>query len=99
MEVEAGLAPFLVYKDCVSCFWVCTSGDVDRSGLKKLISVNFWWKSWILKYLAKILAKKNQNIQQYFLSSKMKSTVLFLTIFTFLSKIDENSGKNFGKCE
>ena len=44
-------------------------------------------------------SQKNQNIQQYFLSSKMKSTVLFLTIFTFLSKIDENSGKNFGKCE
>ena len=21
MKVEVGLAPFLVYKDCISCFW------------------------------------------------------------------------------
>ena len=26
MEVKIGLAPFGVYKDCVSGFWVCTSG-------------------------------------------------------------------------
>ena len=30
---------------------------------------------------------------------KIKSTTLFLKIITIFSKIDENLGKNSGKCE
>ena len=41
MEAEVELAPFLVYKDCVSGFWVCTSCKVNQSGLKKPISCCF----------------------------------------------------------
>ena len=54
MEVEAGLAPFVVYKDCLSCFWMRTLGIFNQSGLKKLISGNFYEKGSILKNLAKI---------------------------------------------
>ena len=41
MEVEVKLAPFVVYKDIATCFWVCTSGKFTQSGLKKLNSGNF----------------------------------------------------------
>ena len=41
-EVEVELAPFSVYKDCVSGVWVCTSCKFNQSGLKKLISSCFW---------------------------------------------------------
>ena len=41
MEVEVDLAPFLVYKDCVSGVWVCTSRTFNQSGLKKPISCRF----------------------------------------------------------
>ena len=37
-EVEVELAPFSVYKDCVSVVWLCTSCKFNQSGLKKLIS-------------------------------------------------------------
>ena len=40
-EVEVELATFSVYKDCVSGVWVCTSGNINQSGLKKLISCCF----------------------------------------------------------
>ena len=36
MEVEVRLAPFVLYKDFVSCFLLCTSGKFNQSGLKKL---------------------------------------------------------------
>ena len=41
MEVEVGLALSVVYKDCVSCFWVFTSGKFNQSGPKELNSDNF----------------------------------------------------------
>ena len=41
MEVEAEIAPFLVHKDFVRCFEVCSSGKFNQSGLKKLILGNF----------------------------------------------------------
>ena len=41
MEAEKEIAPFVAYKDCVSCFWVCACGKFSQSVLKKLISVNF----------------------------------------------------------
>ena len=59
-----------------------------------------------MKYLAKLLAKKIKSISStiHFLSLKVKSTVLLLTIFTVFSKIDgilgeipENVNKNNGK--
>ena len=40
-EVEVELAPFSVYKDCVSGFRVCTSCKINQSGLKKPISCCF----------------------------------------------------------
>ena len=36
MEVDVVLAPFGVYKDCVSGFWVCACGKFNQSGLKNL---------------------------------------------------------------
>ena len=53
-----------------------------------------------MKSLAKILANRiNQKSQKYFFSLKIKFTVLLLLIFTYLSKIDEISGKNYEKSE
>ena len=41
MEIDVGVALFLVYKVCVSCLWLCTSGKLKQSGQKKPISDNF----------------------------------------------------------
>ena len=41
MEVEVGIAHFGVHKDCVSGFWVCTSGKNNQSGPNELIAFNF----------------------------------------------------------
>ena len=38
MEMEVGLAPLVVQKDFVSCYWVCTSNKLYQKGLKKLTS-------------------------------------------------------------
>ena len=67
MEVEVRLSPFVVHKDCVSCFLVCFSGKFSQSGLKKLFSKFFMKKTEFchrLKYLAKILAKKLNQFSQ-----------------------------------
>ena len=40
-EVEVELAPFSVYKDCVSGVWVCTYCKFNQSGLKKLFRAVF----------------------------------------------------------
>ena len=29
--MEVGIALFVVYNDCVNCFWVCTSGKDNQS--------------------------------------------------------------------
>ena len=81
-EVEVKLAPLSVYKDCVSGVWVCSSCKFNQSGLKKLISCCFWWKSLnFVKYLAGICDKEiNERSRQYILSLNVKST-------TFSSKI------------
>ena len=31
VEVELRLAPFVIYRNCVSCFWLCTSGKFNQS--------------------------------------------------------------------
>ena len=41
MEVELELAVFVVYKDCIICFWACTSGKFNQIGLRKLILGSF----------------------------------------------------------
>ena len=41
MEVEVNVVPCVVYKDCVSCSWLCTSDKFNQSELKELISGNF----------------------------------------------------------
>ena len=94
MEVEVKLALIGFYKHIVCCFCVFTAGKFNQSGLKKPILAISDEKGWILKYFANILARKlNQNSQQnFFLSLKIKLTVLLLIIFTNLSKIDEIVG-------
>ena len=51
MEVEAALAPFVVYKDCVGCNWVFTSVKFNQSLLKRQILTILDEKGWILKNL------------------------------------------------
>ena len=36
--MEVGFALSVVYKDCFSYFWMCTSGKFNQSGLRKLSS-------------------------------------------------------------
>ena len=57
-------------------------------------------KVWNLNNLTKIVAKKlNRNSRQNFFVFLKNSTVLLLTIFSCLTKIDEILGKNSGKWE
>ena len=64
MEVEVGIAPFVVHKEYVSCFWVCTSGNFNQSGLKSLFRA--------------IFDKKRLNFEIFSLKIKSKmSTILF----------------------
>ena len=90
IKVEVQLALFWINKDFFRCFLVCTSSKFNKIGLNQLTLGNFCWKMHNLKFLAKFLAKKfNENSQQNFVGSQKKSTVLFLTICTYFTNIDE----------
>ena len=52
----------------------------------------------MLKQSTNQIKSTNQNNQPIKLN-QIKSTTLFLKIITNFSKIDENLGKNSGKCE
>ena len=98
------LAPFSVYKDCVSGVWVCTSCKFNQSGLKKLVSCCFWWKSLnFVKFLAGTLWHKNsmKKSRQCILSLNVKSTIFswkmllnFIKTGEILVKISEKSKWN-----
>ena len=67
--MEVKLAPCVVYKDCVSCFWVVHFRQIWSNRIKSLFQAIFAEKGWILKNLAYIIClpeKLNQNRQQYF---------------------------------
>ena len=98
-EIEIETTPFSVYKDCVGGVWVCTSCKFNQSGLKKLISCCFWWKSLnFVKFLARICDKKfNENSRQSILSLNLKSTTFSWKILLNYIKIGEILFKNSEK--
>ena len=90
------LAPFSVYKDCVSGVWVRTSCKFNQNGLKKLIKSCFWWKSLnFVKYLAGICDQKN-SIKIVF---KRKINNIFLKNFIKFYQNRRNFSQKFRKSE
>ena len=82
-------------------FGVCTSGELDQSGLNSLFRAVFDEKVWIMKYLARIFDKKIKWKKStiVYLSSEIKSTTLFQKVLTNFSKIGKILVENSGKCE
>ena len=97
------ISPFSVYKDCVSGVWVSTSCKFNQSGLKKLISCCFWWKSLnFVKLLAGIWDKKNQwNQPTMYFVFKRKINNIFIKNLIKVIKIGkilvENSERRWMK--
>ena len=58
MEVRVKLAPFVVYKDCVCCFWGVYFRKFNQSVLKSLFRAILAEKGCILKNLTQISARK-----------------------------------------
>ena len=84
MEVE--LAPFQINKVFVNVFGCVLPANLIEVDLGSLLRAIFVKKCLILKFLAKILAKKkiNENSQQIFVGSQIKINIIIVNSFYIL---------------
>ena len=90
MEVEIRLAPLLFTRVMIGVFGRVLTANLNKVEQGSLFSALFGEKGSILKHLQNIFAKKWINaVNQTFLYFKIKPTMLFLTILTYLNKNDK----------